>query len=411
MSPFLFYLLKVSISLGVFYGFYKSVLSNSSFYQWNRFFLLGTVLVSLFIPLMPTPDFSSGEVSVSPDSFMLGVQTMLADNGKEVTRMATSFSVLHALLFVYMLGATICLTRFLLNMYKLWVFIRKSKGTTEGKYTLIETDYLPTSSFFNYIFINQQGLSRHDLAQVIAHEKVHGAEKHSLDVLLMSLLQVFLWFNPFVGLMRKTIEELHEYRVDQKVVQHVAIPRYSRLLLQLATQVHGIRLTSSFAKIQLKKRIVMLNRAKTSDTRKFRFLLAIPLLAGMLLVLAAGKPSTQKLIVGTWTGADITLKALNKQATIDPAFFEANKETYQQTSYTLNADGTMHMQGPKTKTDGTWKINGRQLEMSVGLGKMNITQVTRNKLILSVFASLETGEATKSQQGADFELKYILVKK
>ena len=39
--------------------------------------------------------------------------------------------------------------------------------------------------------------------QIIAHEKIHANKLHTIDLLLAEIAVVFLWFNPFVWLLRR----------------------------------------------------------------------------------------------------------------------------------------------------------------------------------------------------------------
>ena len=50
MQYLLQYLIKFSISLAVLYVFYRAVLRPLTFYQWNRFYLLGYSLLCFAIP-------------------------------------------------------------------------------------------------------------------------------------------------------------------------------------------------------------------------------------------------------------------------------------------------------------------------------------------------------------------------
>jgi predicted transcriptional regulator len=50
MKQFLLYFIQVIISSGILYGFYHFVLRNTLFHKYNRYYLLASVLLSVFVP-------------------------------------------------------------------------------------------------------------------------------------------------------------------------------------------------------------------------------------------------------------------------------------------------------------------------------------------------------------------------
>ena len=52
MTAFAYYLLKVVICSGVLFLYYHLALRNKLFHQWNRFYLLVSVLVALVAPII-----------------------------------------------------------------------------------------------------------------------------------------------------------------------------------------------------------------------------------------------------------------------------------------------------------------------------------------------------------------------
>ena len=60
MHPILLYLLKMFICSGILYGYYRAALYNERFHQWNRFYLLAALGLSMLIPLL--------EISITADN-------------------------------------------------------------------------------------------------------------------------------------------------------------------------------------------------------------------------------------------------------------------------------------------------------------------------------------------------------
>ncbi|OJJ22352.1 hypothetical protein BKI52_06630 [marine bacterium AO1-C] len=410
MSVWLFYLLKASVCMAVFYAFYRVVLSKSSFHQWNRVFLLGAIAASLAIPLLTLPYWQANEPMRYSRDLVWQTQNLLNDSANTNKTTNKPSLVLILLSVVYGVGVLVAGFRFLQNLRKVRALIRSHHQQPNGKFIWIETNTVPTSSFFHYIFINRKNLSEEELAQVIRHEQAHSKAWHSFDIMFLCVLNILFWFNPLIHIIRKTIEELHEYMVDAIVVQHSSIPQYSRLLLQLATKPSAIQLTSSFAKIQLKKRIIMLNKTKTNHMKKLKFLFAAPLAVCLIAIFASASQAQQRAdLIGQWKGVDVVAKALKPDATMNPMVFTQNKELHQASSYQLKKDGFFTMKNPVSNESGKWQLSGDYLQ--IGNEKMKVTKLANGQLSLVVYVSLKTGKAAKDKASADFELTYKYAKK
>jgi hypothetical protein len=138
---------------------------------------------------------------------------------------------------------------------------------------------MPPFSFFNYIFITNsyQTLSADELQRIKDHEKIHAQHFHSLDVLFIEFILIFFWFNPLLIYLKKSIQEIHEYIVDEKIAERGKGKKdYAELLLKLASEVKGFNLSAGFSRNQIKRRIVMITRPRSLPGYKLMFALLIP---------------------------------------------------------------------------------------------------------------------------------------
>ena len=121
------------------------------------------------------------------------------------------------------------------------------------------------------------------MEQIIAHERMHAFQLHSLDLILIEVLVILFWFNPFIYWYRKSIREIHEYLADQAVVEngHDQID-YQKLLLSQISDNRFIGLTSRFSYSLSKNRLKMLSMIKSKNTAKIKIALAIPLAIGAI---------------------------------------------------------------------------------------------------------------------------------
>ena len=76
MGLFFVYILKSSVCLAIFYLFYRLLLARETFHRFNRFSLLGILLLSCLLPLVEVS--VKQETEVQPDDADIGT---VADDG------------------------------------------------------------------------------------------------------------------------------------------------------------------------------------------------------------------------------------------------------------------------------------------------------------------------------------------
>src|SRR5688500_1778320 len=73
MIGFVYYLLKVIICSGLLFCYYHVALRNKLFHQWNRFYLLATIVLSLTIPCLEFNLWNSSKESTVTNIQLLQV--------------------------------------------------------------------------------------------------------------------------------------------------------------------------------------------------------------------------------------------------------------------------------------------------------------------------------------------------
>jgi hypothetical protein len=113
---------------------------------------------------------------------------------------------------------------------------------------------------------------------------VHIRQKHSWDIMLLEVLKVINWFNPFVYLLQRSIKTIHEYIADEQTAAYERDAlTYSSFLLNNAYGIQGSTIAHSFFNYNLlKKRIIMLNKNRSGKLARLKYLTVLPLCAGML---------------------------------------------------------------------------------------------------------------------------------
>ncbi|TLV03183.1 M56 family metallopeptidase [Dyadobacter luticola] len=313
MSPFIEYLIKLSVSLAAVSLFYQLILRRLTFYDWNRWFFIGGTFVSFLIPLINVnqtiPDFpvKTGGTWVSniPSIHHINPAATL----HVAQTQSHTFSYETWVLMLVWVGVAVMLGRFLLQVV-FYVRVRKHARlvSSEGVNIYHLEKNVNPFSFGNSIFFNPDLHQPEDLKNIILHEYVHVRQKHSFDIIWSELLCIVCWFNPFVWLIRYAMRQNLEFIADRKVLEnHVDARQYQYLLLKVAG-VPAYRIANQFSFSSLKQRIIMMNKGKTPQIFLAWFLFSLPLI--VLLVVMFRKE------IGELTGQQIaqltTTKSLPK---------------------------------------------------------------------------------------------------
>jgi TonB family protein len=148
----------------------------------------------------------------------------------------------------------------------------------------IDRNYQPFS-FFGIVFIPENLKESDSLPQILEHERVHVRQVHSLDLLLMEILTILHWFNPFIWFYRRSLKSIHEYLADEGViVKGYDKVNYQELLLGQTLGIQVNDLTNNFNHSLLKSRIIMMTKQRSGTFSGWKTTLAIPVLLGLVMI-------------------------------------------------------------------------------------------------------------------------------
>jgi TonB family protein len=191
---------------------------------------------------------------------------------------------------MYLTSCLFFISRLIIQTIVLVLLILRFKTEhIEGLRIVKNEKYNIPFSFFNIVFIHNEISRSYELKEILAHEKVHIRGLHWFDLLIIELLTVIFWFNPFIWLFEHAIKQNHEYLADKGVLaQGHNAGRYQALLLnQLAgVQILGIANNLNFAINS--NRFKMMTKMKTPKIKKVKFAWSLPILA--LLFFAFAEP-------------------------------------------------------------------------------------------------------------------------
>ena len=281
MNDVLIYLWEGSICLALTVGFYIVFFEKLTFFEWNRFMLLILLAASVLVPLF-TIDVAPS-MAVLPE-VQLPVFWVGGQIEPESMVNSSDFSWQKILFSCYIVGVVFAASKFVWGTLRLWIQLKSATHQVyNGNKLAIHSRFEP-ASFFGYIMLPSFDPTDTDHQLILQHESVHCTQRHTLDLLLVQLLKVFFWFNPFIFMYERIIREVHEFQADHFITRFHSTIAYSKLLLRLVTKSNSNHLLHSFNQFQTKKRIMMMTQTNTNPIQKARFILALPLIGLFLAV-------------------------------------------------------------------------------------------------------------------------------
>ena len=279
------YLIKINVALMLLYGFYRLTVSRDTFFGLRRLTLWLIYAVVLMVPALNL------EYWVRDTPTMVSMANVYADTFYPVVvvkAQAPSITWMDMLLGIYWAGVAVLSLRLvwqLFSIIRLAVISRKQE--VEGITVHLLIGEGSPFSFFRWVFMYPSTLEGKQLHEVMVHECTHVSGLHSLDTLFSELFSIACWFNPFAWLMKQEVRMNLEYLADESVLSDGnARKSYQYHLLGLAYRQpkDSAQIANNFNLLPLKKRIKMMNKRRTSEIGKAKYLLFAPLAGALLMV-------------------------------------------------------------------------------------------------------------------------------
>ena len=268
------YLLRLTVIWAVLIAYYFAVMRRSGF-TTQRFYLLGTLVFGLVIPLLPALGGALPLVNLPSVTYVAEPFHYTGETVVEVADSAWSWSVVFP--WLYVAGVVFFLARTLVQWNGLRNWVSSGESDRYDGYRVVRHRAV-TGPFvaFGVIFL-PAALSSADLERTaLLHEAAHLRARHHYDTLLLTIGSLLLWFHPLFWMLRRLLAAVHEYEADAAVIRTVPARTYGLQLLQSSLGPAGYPgLFSS----PIKNRITMITTK--NPARKLRL---IPLFALMLLL-------------------------------------------------------------------------------------------------------------------------------
>lgn len=322
------YLLKSGLCLALLLAFYHLFLEREKMHRFNRFYLLGSVLFSFIVPSIIIYVEATQKIAIP-------MQVVTSAVAEEVSFFDTYFTLQNIALTIYILVSSAFLIRFVKNLYHIIHKIRTNRVVNSkfAKFVPVQDEILP-HTFWNYIFINSDEYKNGAIEEeLFTHELAHVTQRHTIDVLIIEVLQILFWFNPLFFVLKKAVQLNHEFLADDKVISaHHNITEYQSLLLNKAAWKNEYYLASNLNYSLTKKRLLMMKTPNSKAAILVKKLALIPILAGLVFLFAdrveaqskKKKPQVVEIAVKKATDAQLNeYKTLVKKAAGSKQIFKA----------------------------------------------------------------------------------------
>ena len=275
------YLLKFSACLAILLLFYKLALEKVHIHHFKRYYLLSAFLISLSIPLITFTQYVT--VTLGPSL----IETYIDQTSSNPIEYNTNNEPLLPIILwcIYVLGVVIFALKFFGNLRALIKNIKHNPKLKSGRiHHVLLQELISPHTFFSYIFFNRTNYESQKIPQeVFWHEETHANQKHSLDILLLELIQIVFWFHPLIYWAKHLAKLNHEFLADQAVLNRGAsVPNYQNLVLAFSSNAVTSPLANAIHYSSIKKRIVIMKTQTSKRAIWLKSLLLLPLIALLL---------------------------------------------------------------------------------------------------------------------------------
>ena len=304
MATLLIYSLKSALVLALLYLPYTLMLRQESFFRMNRLTLLTILILALVLPLCDFPSLAINDQPVVYEVHYQMTQMMQSEESAPVLwASAPSFSWVLSVALLYIIGVVFTLCIRVFQLIRIGRIIRSGSLWREkqGFATVYcHIGNVAPFSWMHNIVISESDYQAEGSREILLHEKAHILCRHSLDILLLTLVETLQWWNPIVYLLGSSLRDVHEYEADDHVLQQgISLHNYQNLLVKKALANTSYAFANNFNPSLIKKRLYMMNHPKSNPWLRSKVLYILPVTLVVLTAFATPKLNeTVETVVG-----------------------------------------------------------------------------------------------------------------
>jgi len=279
MNSLLTYLIQVVLISGLMYLFFILILKNLTYFRLNRIYLLSSFIIAVVVPFIEIPvaeSLNGISSAVVIDEIVItssGNQTLtVSNNSPDIFTII--YLAISAVLFLRILYGVISIIR---------IRRKSSKQIIDNNIVFASKVELSPFSIFKMVFCFEKELEdEKSIKQILAHERIHISQYHSLDIVFSEIICMLFWINPFFWLLKYNLKSTHEYLADEKVMEQGFEP--AGYFMLLFSNVVGMRigLANNLNQSLTLKRMKMMKKERSPRWLRLAYLITLPFVAAIV---------------------------------------------------------------------------------------------------------------------------------
>ena len=267
------YIIKSAMALALLYTCIVPLLEKETFHRLNRILILGCLIMSFAIPLVHFTGGTNPTVDMVRQAVLLP-EVLINGNASE----QSVWSWADIMTCIYIIGVVAIFTMTVVQTVRLTRQLRQCEHITDNRGNTIVLTDCATSPFclFHYIVMSRDDYAN-NRSYILTHEQEHIRLGHCIDLVILQVATIIQWFNPFVWLIGKNLKAIHEFEVDEAVLNKgIDATQYQKFLVIKAVGNRLQPFANNLNKESLKRRIIMMNQKKSNRWMMLKALFVIP---------------------------------------------------------------------------------------------------------------------------------------
>ena len=267
------YIIKSAMALALLYACIIPLLEKETFHRLNRILILGCLIMSFAIPLVHFTGGTNPTVDMVRQAVLLP-EVLINGNASE----QSVWSWADIMTCIYIIGVVAIFTMTVVQTVRLTRQLRQCEHITDNRGNTIVLTDCATSPFclFHYIVMSRDDYAN-NRSYILTHEQEHIRLGHSIGLVVLQAATIIQWFNPFVWLIGKNLKAIHEFEVDEAVLNKgIDATQYQKFLVIKAVGNRLQPFANNLNKESLKRRIIMMNQKRSNRWMMLKALFVIP---------------------------------------------------------------------------------------------------------------------------------------
>ncbi|RXE71486.1 M56 family metallopeptidase [Muribaculaceae bacterium Isolate-002 (NCI)] len=273
MGTVTLYSFYVALILATFYLLYKWTLATTTFFRFNRVVLMaGYALAMLALPVLNLLTANS-ECDSTAISHAATIETEL--NSLSDLPEPTWPEIVTV---TYLLGVMAAAALNMRSALRIRHLIKNGAHIRYKSYTMVITDRQCSPFSWGRYIVIPSSIPEEDITMIVEHEKSHLRHHHWLELAVAQIMEILNWYNPAAYLLKKEVQDVHEFEVDRDVVgKGYDEKAYQMLLLRSSVGASFNNFVNSLTHSRLKTRLQMMMTENSKSSRRLYAFVMLPL--------------------------------------------------------------------------------------------------------------------------------------